>query len=280
MDHGESDDMDLSRFSRLLRYQKLSLFLMEAATDDLRVQQRGVALVADFRELNFQRFRSAVGLEDHFCCRFFLWPRSVCEIRCVICLNSKIGHAMDVWNLMTDRIVISVMNSTKITEDIKRGLRCWVGSFPCRVRRIWLLAAPTAVRWLTGAVTKFLSSKAGNLWVSSGETEISSTIISIEHEGGVEICSNIRALVSRILNSADWSQRCCHRWHLLDARWGIGFAWRRRWRTSLRTLAFATWTAIQRRKKGNEMDLFLCLTYLHMFMIYIYIYIHIKCICV
>lgn len=64
-------DMDLSKFSRL-RYQKLSLFLMEAATDDLRVQQRGVALVADFRELNFQRFRSAVGLEDHFCCRFFL----------------------------------------------------------------------------------------------------------------------------------------------------------------------------------------------------------------
>jgi len=90
-------------------YQKLSLFLMEAATDDLRVQQRGVALVADFRELNFQRFRSAVGL-----------------------------------------------------EDIKRGLCCWVGSFPCRVRRIWLLAAPTAVRWLTGAVTKFLSSKVRN----------------------------------------------------------------------------------------------------------------------
>lgn len=46
------------------RYQKLSLFLMESATDDIKVQQRGVALVADFRNLNISRFRSAVGLED------------------------------------------------------------------------------------------------------------------------------------------------------------------------------------------------------------------------
>lgn len=97
--------LDPSRCS-IQQYQKLTLFLMECATDALAVQQRGVALLADFRELNVGRFRRALGV-----------------------------------------------------EDIKRGLRCWVGSFPCRVRRIWLLGAPTVVRWLIAAVSNFLSAK-------------------------------------------------------------------------------------------------------------------------
>ena len=267
-------DMDLSKFSRLSRYQKLSLFLMEAATDDLRVQQRGVALVADFRELNFQRFRSAVGLEDHFCCRFFLWPRSLCEIRYVICLNSKIGHAMDIWYLMTDRICY-------INDELQKnheGHQTWpnvVGLAPflavCGAFGFWL-HQQLWDGWLVPSRSFYHPRPGIRELVMMKLKYHQAQSFPIEHEGGVEICSNIRALVSRILNSADWSQkRCCHRWHLLDARWGIGFAWRRRWRTSLRTLAFVTWTAIQRLKKGNEKDLFLCLTYLHMFMIYIYI---------
>ena len=37
---------------------------MESATDSPAVQQRGVALLADFRELNLHRFRRALGVED------------------------------------------------------------------------------------------------------------------------------------------------------------------------------------------------------------------------
>ena len=40
------------------------MFLMECATDAPAVQQRGVALLADFRELNVGRFRRALGVED------------------------------------------------------------------------------------------------------------------------------------------------------------------------------------------------------------------------
>mmetsp|Transcript_24782 Transcript_24782/g.56019 ORF Transcript_24782/g.56019 Transcript_24782/m.56019 type:complete len:286 (-) Transcript_24782:320-1177(-) len=87
-------------------YQKLSMFLMERATDHLAVQRRGVALVVDFRGAQF----------------------------------SKLSAKMHV-------------------EDLKRGLRCWVGSFPCRMRRIWLLGAPSPVRWLTSAMARLLSPK-------------------------------------------------------------------------------------------------------------------------
>jgi len=87
-------------------YQKLSLFLMEHATDYREVQDRGVAVILDFRGVQFTKFQSMVGM-----------------------------------------------------EDIKRGLQCCVGSFPCRLRRIWLLGAPLPIRLLTNAVVHFLSPK-------------------------------------------------------------------------------------------------------------------------
>jgi len=90
-------------------YQKLSLFLIERATDSLDVQTRGVALIIDFRSVQFTKLWSVLRL-----------------------------------------------------EDIKRGLGCWVGAFPCRLRRIWILDAPLPVRVLTSLVKKFLTPKVRN----------------------------------------------------------------------------------------------------------------------
>ncbi|OLQ14269.1 Alpha-tocopherol transfer protein [Symbiodinium microadriaticum] len=90
-------------------YQKLSLFLIERATDTLDVQTRGVALIIDFRGVQFTKLWSVLRL-----------------------------------------------------EDIKRGLGCWVGAFPCRLRRIWILDAPLPVRALTSLVKKFLTPKVRN----------------------------------------------------------------------------------------------------------------------
>mmetsp|Transcript_34004 Transcript_34004/g.62624 ORF Transcript_34004/g.62624 Transcript_34004/m.62624 type:complete len:104 (-) Transcript_34004:54-365(-) len=38
-------------------------------------------------------------------------------------------------------------------------MRCWIGSFPCRMRRIWLLGAPSAIRLLVRGVVQTLSPK-------------------------------------------------------------------------------------------------------------------------
>lgn len=88
------------------QFQKASLFLMESATDNIEVQKRGIALIVDFRGVQFSRFARTIGM-----------------------------------------------------DDIKRGMRCCIGSFPCRMRRMWLLGAPSAVRLLVRGVVQMLALK-------------------------------------------------------------------------------------------------------------------------
>lgn len=87
-------------------YQKMTLYLMERATDDPEAQRRGVALILDFRGLQVLRLKGILGM-----------------------------------------------------HDILRSLRLWVGAFPCRMRRIWLIEPGLSVKLLTSAVLQFLSQK-------------------------------------------------------------------------------------------------------------------------
>eukprot|EP00930_Biecheleria_cincta_P021367 TRINITY_DN15860_c0_g1_i1.p1 TRINITY_DN15860_c0_g1~~TRINITY_DN15860_c0_g1_i1.p1 ORF type:complete len:308 (+),score=55.80 TRINITY_DN15860_c0_g1_i1:32-955(+) len=87
-------------------YQKMSMFLMERATDCVEVQKRGIALIADFRGMQVTRLLRTVGV-----------------------------------------------------EDMQRGLRCWLGSFPCRMRRIWLIGTPGPLRLMVNMALQLLSTK-------------------------------------------------------------------------------------------------------------------------
>jgi len=103
-------------------YQKMSMFLMERATDDLETQQRGIAIVVDFRGMEFSRLISIVGV-----------------------------------------------------DDIRRGVLLWKGAFPCRLRRIWLLAPPSGIRFLTAGILQLLSPKVRNrVRIASGAAGLAS----------------------------------------------------------------------------------------------------------
>jgi len=84
-------------------YQKASCFLMEGVTDDLQVQQRGIALIIDFKGMQLSTFLSIVSM-----------------------------------------------------DDVRRGVMLWKGAFPCRLRRIWFIDAPYALRWLISGTLPLL----------------------------------------------------------------------------------------------------------------------------
>ena len=44
-------------------------------------------------------------------------------------------------------------------DDARRGVALWRGSFPCRLRRIWLVDPPAGMRWFIACVLRLLSPK-------------------------------------------------------------------------------------------------------------------------
>jgi hypothetical protein len=84
-------------------YQKVSCFLMERMTDDVEVQQRGIALIMDFKDVQLSRLKSLLS-----------------------------------------------------NNDIRRGIMLWKGAFPCRLRRVWFLDAPLALRCLIWGTLRLL----------------------------------------------------------------------------------------------------------------------------
>merc|ERR1719330_1187196 len=103
------------------------MFLMERATDDPAVQQRGISLVVDFRGVQFSRFASIVRMDD-VRRGVLLWKGAFpCRLRRVWLLDPPYGvhyMALGVLSLLSqkvrDRVRIAFRRSglDSLVEDL------------------------------------------------------------------------------------------------------------------------------------------------------------------